>query len=373
MFSGLLSIPADPLFGLQKEFFASQNSEKVNLGIGIYFDNNGNNYVMPSIQKASALITHSNNNYVSMRGDSDFLNRFSTMIFGHVDFASAQTVGGTHGVWTVGELISRVNPSPVVLVGTPTWANHFSLIKNAQWKKFPHLDGLLYNHSAYLQALSEASDNSILFLHGGKTHNPTGVNPNLEQLEEIIHLANKKKVFLLVDYAYFGMGEGWEEDQKYATIFSEKADRFAMVFSFSKNATLYKHRLGVVFVKDPTISKKRIEQNLENIVRESISNPPAFGAMVMNTVFDSFLDEWKLNLEDMKKILECRRLHLYELTNKQYPQLLESRGMFALMGFSSEKIKTLKEQGIFMPENGRINFGGLFPKDIEKVAQQFLD
>lgn len=374
MFSSLLSIPADPLFGLQKEFQACVNPNKINLGIGIYFETKGNPFVMPSVQKTCLRLEYSNNNYVAMRGDEKFLSSVQSLLLGNGDFASVQTVGGTHGVWVINELLHRVQKNPTVYIPTPTWANHYALLGGSNIISFSHIiqndKGIHFAHENYIHALQNAPDGSILLLHGGKTHNPTGVNASLEQLEEIIDLANAKKIFLLVDYAYFGMGDGFEEDKKYATIFAEKANHCALVFSFSKNATLYKHRLGAVFVKDIDSSADIINQNLENIVRESISNPPAFGAMVMQDIFDTSLEEWKKELEIMRETLEQRRLALLSATQEKFPHLANSRGMFTLLGISPEQVTFLKnEYGIFLPSSGRINFGGLYPEDIPLVAE----
>ncbi len=375
MFSSLSPIPADPLFGLQKDFETSTLPHKINLGIGIYFDDAGRPFVMPSVQRVGQELDHTNNNYVSMRGDANLLDTWAQMIFGSATMASAQVVGGTHGIWTMGKLFRRAVSAPHVLVGVPTWANHFALLEGATFTRFPHTvwnnNRLVFAHHEYLNAMQSAPENSVLLLHGGKTHNPTGMNASLEQLEEIIALANKKNIFLLVDYAYFGMGEGWDIDVQYAKIFSEKADRCAIIFSFSKNATLYKHRLGMLYVKDETTPRSRINEHLENIVRESISNPPAFGAMVMDRIFTHYLENWKEDLETMRQSIDSRRNALFEKVGNQFPHLEDSRGMFTLMGFDVSTVQSLKEQGIFMPDSSRINFGGLFPDQIKTLAKVF--
>lgn len=377
MLENLSSIAPDPLFGLQSEFQQCSNPKKINLGIGIYFGDDKKPFVMPSISKSMAQIDTTNNNYVAMRGDVNFLQTFEKIIFGEASFASVQTVGGTHGVWVVGELLRRAKALSSVIIGTPTWSNHYALLKGAEFITIPHLewnDGIPhFAHQAYIDALKNAEQGSAIVLHGGKTHNPTGINASVDQWEEIIDLANEKKIFIIVDYAYFGMGDGFVADSIYAKKIMEKADQAAIIFSFSKNATLYKHRLGAVFVKDIYADRVLIDQNLENIIRESISNPPAFGAMVMQKVLQDYQEEWKNDLETLRLSLEHRKTQLVSHLGNKFSYINEARGMFTLLGITPEVVEQLKrEHSIFLPTSGRINFGGLFPQDIETVAQAIL-
>lgn len=370
----LPQIPTDPIFKLWEEFQKDPNPNKINLGIGIYQDDLGASYVMPSVQTAAKNIQTQNFDYVSMSGDMDFLENIGKKIFKEEvkisNIALQQTCGGTQAVEIWGKLMQKAGYSECIFP-TPTWGNHFQLLSQFKHHKFNHLekeDPCLEN---YKEALEKAPQKSLFVLQGGLTHNPCGKNLSQEQLQEIIPLIKQKEISVLVDFAYIGFGDGFEKDTQWLQYISKELDHISVAISFSKNACLYRHRLGTLMVK--TTEKKKVESHLQFFIRESISNPPAFGAELINEILNNNFDQWLEELENMRISIDQRRQKLIDPMPQSWQHLKETKGMFGLLPLSIKQIEILKkEKGIYLLDNGRINFSSLQESKIDYVAQSIL-
>lgn len=373
MLQSLPVIPIDPIFKLWGEFLLDQNPQKINLGIGIYQDDHGGSYVMPVVQKAAKEVQTSNFDYVSMGGDRAFLETVAQKVLGNLfikdQIALQQTCGGTQAVQIWGAIMTKAGYTDC-LFPIPTWGNHFKLLKDFTPHTFQHLaaDGISVDLENYKTNIKKAPQKSLLVLQGGLTHNPCGMNLSQKNLQELIDIIREKEISVLVDFAYLGLGESFTKDASWLQYLWSELDNVAVALSFSKNACLYRHRLGALLVK--TSEKTKIESHLQVFIRESISNPPAFGAEVMNIVLNKYFDQWIEELDRMRSSIDSRKELLLTALPASYQYLKDTKGMFGLLPLQTNQIKKLKEEkGVYLLENGRINFSSLQTEKIEAVAQ----
>lgn len=371
MFQNLSPITIDPLFELWNEYQSDPNPNKQNLGIGIYTDEKGQSYVMPSIQKASRAINTTNFDYISMNGERGFLTSTGKLVLGELfdetQIALQQTCGGTHALKIYADLAQK-DGYTTCLFPEPTWPNHINLFQSFEHKHFPHLtDTYTIDINSYQKALQQADSKSMLILQGGPTHNPCGLNLSLSDLEKILPLIQEKNIAICIDLAYLGLGENIEKDRETVQYLWKHVEKIAIAVSFSKNGCLYRQRTGALLIK--TDSPSHVEAHEQVIIRESISNPPAFGAEVMNTCLNTFFDQWNTELKDMRDSINQRRQKLLKLLPESYQYLQNTKGMFGILPIKDQDITTLREQhGIYLPSDKRINFSGLQTNATEYIA-----
>ncbi|MEK7672732.1 MAG: aminotransferase class I/II-fold pyridoxal phosphate-dependent enzyme [Patescibacteria group bacterium] len=384
MFDRLENLPLDPIFQLVADYQADPNPKKVDLGIGLYADLEGKPFVFPVVRKVFQKIDINNFNYQPIGGNKDFLRLSAELLFGKdVDsenLALHTVCGGTQACSLFNGLLAKEGNKNVdgdgdnqserkILIATPTWPNHFAIFKSLPVVKFPHLDEAgEVNLFAHKEAVENAGNGSVLILHGGLTHNPTGRNLSLEQLKELIPLLREKSILVYLDFAYLGFGEGLEEDKKYAKLLFDELEDVALGLSFSKNASLYEHRTGVLIIK--TKNKKSVESQLRQLTRESISMAPGAGQEVMTYILGEFYEEWEKEVNGVLKDIEYRKDLLLSKLGSEFDKLRECRGMFGLLPLTREQILRLKkESSVYIAESGRVNFAGLKPKDVDYIAE----
>ncbi len=372
MLKKLLELPKDPIFLTQKKYLEDPNPKKINLGIGFYYDAQGNDFVFPSIQKSFQEIDTSNFYYCPIGGNKKFLDLTGNMLFDYLykphQVAVQQVCGGTHGVAVVAEIL-RLAGYDKLLIGDPTWGNHYKIFHGFDFVKINHLkEDFTPDFLSYKKAIREAEEGSVLLLHGGLTHNPTGFNLSLDEQISITSLINEKKIFTLIDFAYLGFGEGLQSDKCFAKYLFNTIDNVGIVLSFSKNASLYKQRTGAVFIK--TKNKAEVESNMQAYIRRTISNPPGIGAEIMIKVYEKYFGEWITELENAREDIEQRRKMLADKLPDNFKFIKKGKGLFGLLGLSREQVERIeKEFSIYMPPNSRINFGGVKIDEIDRIAE----
>lgn len=376
MLDALQRLPLDPLFQLLADYQADERPQKVNLGIGIYADSEGKPFVFKAVQEAVAQLDTNNFNYQPIRGNAAFLEGVLETFLPSADLSGTAlqaTCGGTHACRIYADLLLREakqadQQPPKLLVGNPTWGNHYAVFAGLNIIRFAHLDDQGRVHvAAYRQALEEAEPGSVLLLHGGGTHNPSGLNLSLEDLDELIPLMREKSLSVFVDWAYAGMGLGLESDKAWVRKLWDGLEDVAVGISFSKNASLYEHRCGALLVK--TEHPEVIGSHLQQLSREMISMAPGFGQEIMSTIFVHHKQSWLEELEAVRQQIDERRNALIGQLPEAFAGLAQTQGMFGLLPLSPEQIETLKnDQAVYLPGNGRINFGGLRTADLDRVA-----
>lgn len=372
MFQNLQVLSPDTIFQLNQEFNNDPSPQKINLGIGIYLDNNSQSYVHPTIQAAAQKIDLNNFNYNPIQGHSEFL-KLSYQLLTDKEIPAPEHYtqaisGGTHGCYIISQLLQRANIN-TLLLPTPTWGNHLQIFNNLNLIQFPHLKNQEINFQEYINQIKSAPQNSALLIHGGLAHNPTGLNLNLDQLETIIEICNQKNIFLIQDFAYLGLSENFQTDKKYLNLILQKSNFASSIISFSKNATIYEHRTGILITKTSKDQTKQIKTNIQNIIRKNISQPSGFGQKILADVFKNSKQQWLTELEQMNHSIKSRQ-QLFQAT---FPNLTSQQtyGMFALLPLTPEKIQNLKSNHIYILPNGRINYGSLTPNIIQKLKNSF--
>jgi aspartate/tyrosine/aromatic aminotransferase len=374
MWNPLKTLPPDPIFGLDEEFRADPRDNKVYLALGLYFDENAQPVVFPAIKEAATRVQHQNHNYLPIRGHTEWLDRIADMLLpdealDHI--ALQQCTGGSQTVGVYGNLVNVAREESKIYIGIPTWGNHIPLLRRHELETFSHWDGegraSLEN---YLATIEKMSPNDTLLIHGGRTHNPTGQNFSIEDLDTLIPAIQNKGINCFIDFAYWGYGDGWEADRLWVEKMWKNLEHVAVGISWSKSATLYRHRLGTLLVKAKNAAEKQtIESNMQALVRAEISMAPAFGAELMMVVFNdkTLLTGWQDQLDTARISVDKRRQWLVDaLPPALTPNWEHARGMFAITNLTAEQILKLREDhGVYMPRNGRVNFAGVREGDVE--------
>ncbi|WP_246587635.1 aromatic amino acid transaminase [Candidatus Rhabdochlamydia porcellionis] len=376
----------DSIFQLNTRYQADTRKNKVDLGIGVYKNENLLTEILPSVEKAEKhlLKNEKTKTYLPIEGDPFFLKAVGQLVFG-TDFFSAhqerlaavQAIGGTGALRLAGTFLKQ-EISSKVYISDPTWLNHQGIFENCglQVYSYPYLDKS--NHcivfEKLVQFLSFIEERSILVLHAC-CHNPTGMDLSPSQSETLLKVCKIKKIIPLFDCAYLGLGESIQKDRAMIRMFAEEGIEMLVAFSCSKNFGLYAERVGILCVLTESCSvKKNVTNQLKKIIRTNYSTPPKHGAQIVTHILSSDLKkEWELELFSMRKRMYQMR-HSLCACLKTHTYWKKGLGMFGLSGLNDSQVKQLQEEyAIYMTANGRMNFCGLNADNIEYVAQSLLD
>ncbi|HSI18038.1 MAG TPA: amino acid aminotransferase [Sphingomonas sp.] len=363
--------PADPLLALIRAFRSDTRTNKIDVGVGVYRDEQGRTPVLRAVKEAERrlLEEQTSKGYLGAEGDIGFFDALKPIIFGRVDHADRlsglQTVGGTGALRVAAELIARARPGARVWVGNPTWPNHPPILKAAG------LDMVGYDHfdvatqrltfSRLLDALGEAAPGDVALLHGC-CHNPTGADFDVEQWTEIAELLRDRGVLPLIDFAYQGLGDGLEEDAAGLRIVLDVVGEGLVAYSCDKNFGLYRERVGALYALSSSAAQARVVQsNLLSLTRANWSMPPDHGAAIVRVILEdaALTADWRVELIEIASRIQRMRALLAEADPALAP-LARQRGMFSTLPLSPSDVARLCEtRGIYMPSSGRINVLGL--------------
>lgn len=382
----------DPILSIPILFERDTRAHKINLGIGIYKTAEGLPYTLSSIKKAEQHLLHkqTDKEYLPILGDAEFIELTERLIFGDLLFESlskscvaAQTVGGTSALRIGGEVLSRLICKEI-FIPQPSWANHKQTFEYAGLSvgSYPYYsrDHQSLNFKGMCEALLNMPQKAALLLHAS-CHNPTGIDPTLEQWKELSCIIKRKQLIPFFDMAYLGLGEGINEDAAAIRLFASEGHEMMIATSFSKNFTLYGERVGLltlVLSSDQYVPS--VESQVKSLIRGNYSNPPLHGAKIVSTILKSI--EWKIEWEEelskiRSRIQEMRQslaLHLNMLQKEiDFSFLLSQRGLFSFIGLQPSQVSYLREEGgIYMPGDGRINIAGLNTTNIPYVAESIV-
>lgn len=375
----------DEIFDLNKEFTADGRKEKINGGIGVYLDETGNPFVLPVVRKTIKFLDSNNFNYLPIAGNPSYLEETTRLVLGNKlyekygdKFAKQGVMGGTNGLFVWGSLIKEVDKNPSLIISNPTWENHKKIFSYLGFKiiEYDHL-GTEYNFNfpSLVKALAD-NPSVYLLLQGGLTHNPTGVNPNKNQWDELVAIIKNRKQRVIFDFAYLGLGENIENDCYPIRLFIKNNIPVSIIISYSKNMTLYQHRTGVLLVFTFSFKEKQLwENHLQKTFRIINSNPAAFGELIVRTILSSkeLKAEWIKEIGSMVKSLNKRRVLLADNLTDKFSHIKHEKGLFSLLGLTPTQIKRLKERyAIYLLSNSRINFGGIMPENIPQLTKSIL-
>lgn len=393
VFQNVDAYAGDPILSLMETFKQDPRTNKVNLSIGLYYDEQG---IIPQLQAVAAAEEQLKAEpqqaslYLPMEGLNAYRNAIAPLLFGADHpmlkagrIASIQTLGGSGALKVGADFLKRYFPNSGVWVSDPTWDNHVAIFNGAGFevKSYPWYDaetnGVKFD--AFLAALKALPKQSIVLLHPC-CHNPTGADLTDAQWDQTVEVLKAQELIPFLDIAYQGFSAGMEADA-YAIRAIAAAGLPALVSnSFSKIFSLYGERVGgLSIVCDSTEEAGRVLGQLKATVRRNYSSPPNFGAQVVARVLndDALKANWLAEVEAMRLRIIAMRKTLVDvlstaLPGKNFDYLLKQRGMFSYTGLSAQQVDRLREEfGIYLVGSGRICVAGLNSNNVQQVAQAF--
>lgn len=390
MFESLKLLPADPILGLMAAHRADTNPKKVDLGVGVYKDEQGQTPVMRAVKAAESrlLANQDTKTYVSPAGQEIFNHLVAGLIFGDklrdnlsTRRVTFQTPGGCGGLRLAAEFIQKVRPASRILVSDPTWANHVPLLGEAglQIEKYPYYDYQQHaiRFDAMMDNISEAGPGDLVLLHGC-CHNPCGADLNQEQWQQIAELSSEKGFTPFIDLAYQGLGDGIDEDCFGVRLLADTLPELIVVSSCSKNFGLYRERTGSLSVITASAdTSKAAASQIAATARGIYSMPPDHGAAVVSEILneDSLNSDWLSELGDVRSRIHGLRTALVEaLSQKGIDQdfsfIQREKGMFSFLGLNVEQVHTLiNRYSIYLVDSSRINIAGINSSNIDYLAE----
>ncbi len=390
MFDSLNPLPADPILGLMAAHRVDPNPKKIDLGVGVYKDEQGNTPVMRAVKSAEArlLQNQASKTYVSPAGSATFNALVASLVLGDTlcqtlgeRRVTFQTPGGCGGLRLAAEFIQKVKPGSKILVSDPTWANHIPLLGEAglQIETYPYYD--YQNHGIrfddMMARISKAGPGDLVLLHGC-CHNPCGADLDHAQWQAVAALAQKNGFTPFIDLAYQGLGDGLEQDGYGVRLLAETLPELIVVSSCSKNFGLYRERTGALTViADSARAVQAAASQIASTARGMYSMPPDHGASVVAEILaDSELNrEWERELTEVRQRINNLRSALVVELNKQgidrdFGFIEQEKGMFSFLGLSVDQVQTLIHQySIYLVDSSRINIAGINSSNIEYLAR----
>ena len=389
MFDSLPVLPPDSILGLAAACRADPSPDKVDLTLGVYMDETGLCPVFEAVQQAQqALVSEEQTKvYMPPKGDPDYLTGIRSLIFGEAGMAdlgdrisTVQTPGGCGAVRLGAEVLHAAAPDATVWVSDPTWPVHIPLIGSVglQFKTYRYysadMKGLDFD--AMLADLEAAQVGDVVLLHGC-CHNPSGVDPTLEQWGVLADLISERQLLPMIDFAYQGMGVGLDEDAVGIRVVLARVPEMIIAVSSSKNVGLYRERAGaVVFVGGDARAAEAMASQAVSAARRVYSMPPAHGALLAGRVLSStaLRSAWEAELGQIcKRINDLRGQFedaLTTATGRDFGFIGTEHGMFSFLGLSVEQAQRLRaEQSVYMLDSSRINIAGLNANNLGRVVE----
>ncbi|MBW5827073.1 aspartate/tyrosine/aromatic aminotransferase [Yersinia kristensenii] len=393
MFQNVDAYAGDPILSLMESFKADDRAHKVNLSIGLYYNEQGEIPLMQAVKAAEAQLSaqpHGTPVYLPMEGLHSYRTAIQQLLFGaehpmlaQKRVATIQTVGGSGALKVGADFLNHYFPDSQVWVSDPTWENHVAIFSGAGFEvnTYPYFDHdkLGVKFDQMLATLQQLPAKSIVLLHPC-CHNPTGSDLTNAQWDQVIEVAKGQDLIPFLDIAYQGFGAGLNEDA-YAIRAMAAAELPCLISnSFSKIFSLYNERVGgLSVVCESEEAAGRVLGQLKATVRRNYSSPPNFGAQVVSKVLhDAELQaQWQSEVEQMRLRIIAMRSTLVEalkasLPNRNFDYLLQQRGMFSYTGFSAAQVDRLREEfGVYLIASGRMCMAGVNHSNVQRVAAAF--
>lgn len=393
MFQKVDAYAGDPILSLMERFKEDPRSDKVNLSIGLYYNEDGIIPQLKAVAEAEArlnAVPHAASLYLPMEGLNAYRNTIAPLLFGadhavlaQKRVATIQTLGGSGALKVGADFLKKYFPDSGVWVSDPTWENHVAIFEGAGFKvaTYPWFDSETngVRVEALLEKLNTLPERSIVLLHPC-CHNPTGADLTHAQWDAVIEVLKARNLIPFLDIAYQGFGAGMEDDA-YAIRAVASAGLPALVSnSFSKIFSLYGERVGgLSVVCEDAEAAGRVLGQLKATVRRIYSSPPNFGAQVVATVLgdEKLKASWLAEVEAMRKRILSMRQELVNVLKEAVPghnfdYLLKQRGMFSYTGLSAAQVDRLREEfGVYLIASGRMCVAGLNASNVQRVAQAF--
>ncbi|MFM2324342.1 amino acid aminotransferase [Brachymonas denitrificans] len=390
LFSAVEMAPRDPILGLNEQYNADTNPNKVNLGVGVYFDDNGKLPLLQCVQAAEKTMMDkpAARGYLPIDGLAAYDNAVKALVFGADSavvqdgrVATVQALGGTGGLKIGADFLKKLNPNAKVLISDPSWENHRALFTNAGFTvetyAYYDADKLGVNFDGMLASLNAAEAGTVIVLHAC-CHNPTGYDITPEQWDKVVEVVKAKGLVAFLDMAYQGFGHGIAEDGAVIGKFVAAGLNFFVSTSFSKSFSLYGERVGALSVVcESKEEAARVLSQLKIVVRTNYSNPPTHGGTVVATVLNNpeLRAQWEQELGEMRTRIKAMRQALVDGLKAAGVQrdmsfITKQIGMFSYSGLSKDQMVRLRNEfGVYGTDTGRMCVAALNSKNIGYVCE----
>lgn len=390
MFQHIEPYAGDPILTLNENFQKDPRPDKINLSIGIYFDDDGQIPVMAAVREAEARIAaHPGPKpYLPMEGLPAFRSAVQALLFGlghpvltEHRVATIQAVGSSGGLKVGADFIHRWFPQSELWVSDPTWDNHKAVFDGAGVKvhTYPYYNaetgGLRFDEM--LHTLRQLPAHSVVLLHAC-CHNPSGFDLAYNDWQKVLEVVRRRELLPLIDFAYQGFGDGLEEDARAVRLFAESLPELLVTSSCSKNFGLYRDRVGALLVCAANAEQLgNVRSQLASLARNLWSTPPAHGAEVVATILgDPELKQvWLEEVTAMRTRIAALRLGLVEALQphglaERFAHIAIQRGMFSYTGLSPEQVRRLREEhSVYLVGSSRANVAGLDANRLDDLAR----
>ena len=390
IFSAVEMAPRDPILGLNESYNADTRTTKVNLGVGVYFDDNGKIPLLGAVKSAeeARMKNAPPRGYQPIEGAPAYNQAVQNLLFGATSplvtegrTVTAQALGGTGALKIGADFLKRLKEDAKVYISDPSWENHRALFESAGFlvENYPYYNAATrgVNFDGMMSCLKGLPAGSIIVLHAC-CHNPTGADLSESQWKEVVATCGERGLVPFLDMAYQGFADGIAQDALAVNLFSASGLQFFVSSSFSKSFSLYGERVGALSIV--TSSKEeasRVLSQLKRVIRTNYSNPPIHGGAIVAAVLSdtSLRQQWETELSGMRDRIRSMRTSLVEQlkvagVEQDFSFVVQQRGMFSYTGLTAEQVERLKADfGIYAVSTGRICLAALNTKNIGYVAQ----
>ncbi|QRM19698.1 aminotransferase class I/II-fold pyridoxal phosphate-dependent enzyme [Dechloromonas sp. TW-R-39-2] len=390
IFAAVEMAPRDPILGLNESFNADTRSTKVNLGVGVYFDDNGKIPLLAAVKAAEDARVKSAlpRGYQPIEGSPAYNQAVQNLLLGkdsaliaNGQVITAQALGGTGALKIGADYLKRLSPNAKVYISDPSWENHRALFESAGFvvENYPYYDAATrgVNFTGMKACLNSLDAGSIIILHAC-CHNPTGADLSDAQWQEVVDVCRERGLVPFLDMAYQGFADGIDADAVAVRAFSASGLQFFVSSSFSKSFSLYGERVGALSIitagKDEA---GRVMSQVKRVIRTNYSNPPIHGGALVAAVLSSpeLRQQWEDELGGMRDRIRAMRTGLVEAIKAQgvaqdFSFVIKQRGMFSYTGLTAAQVERMKDEfGIYAVSTGRICLAALNTKNVDYVAK----
>jgi aromatic-amino-acid transaminase len=389
LFESVELAPRDPILGLNEQYNADTRTGKVNLGVGVYYDDEGRIPLLDAVSKAETarIEAHAARGYLPIEGIPGYNKGAQTLLLGEGSpliaagrVLTAQALGGTGALKIGADFLKQLLPDSKVVISNPSWENHRALFERAGFlvETYPYYDAATHglDFPGMLASLQALPEQTIVVLHAC-CHNPTGVDPTFAQWQQIVEVVKARNLVPFLDIAYQGFGDGLEEDASVVRLFAQHDLTMFISSSFSKSFSLYGERVGALtLISSSKEESGRVLSQLKRVIRTNYSNPPTHGGTVISTVLNTpeLYTLWTNELAAMRERIRTMRVQLVEKlkshgVTQNFDFVLSQRGMFSYSGLTAQQVDRLRdEHGVYAVSSGRICVAALNSRNIDYVA-----
>ena len=390
LFSAVEMAPHDPILGVTEAFHADPNPNKVNLGVGVYIDDNGKVPVLECVRRAEREMAAADaaHSYLPIEGLKSYDRAAQDFLFGiehpavkEGRIVTVQAIGGTGAIKLGADLLRRINPDAGVWISDPSWENHQAIFEYAGYSvsTYPYYDADSHGvrFDAMLDALRGMPSGSVVVLHAC-CHNPTGLDLTEAQWARVIEVVTARGLVPFLDIAYQGFGDGIDADAQAVRRMSEVCGTVFVASSFSKSLSLYGERVGALsIVTGDATEVPRVLSQIKRVIRTNYSSPPSHGgqAAAMVLANPELRALWEQELGGMRDRIKTMRRQFVDKIRAiradfDFSFVIEQRGMFSYSGLSREQVRRLRsEYSVYALESGRVCIAALNSRNIDYVTK----